>query len=249
MLSSNLWNVLKPLITFYNRLPKVYIGFQQFEFWQYLTMSVFFFFQSFQSRRLAKVCDRSWYMLVSAKNRNFCTSGSMVSKFIPLFLFENVFNLILNKSFFFQCNENDYKSTLARWAIGGGSHPPPKMATAENPTQSEAAYYHVAEHGSLWFLACKHVSDRANLWYRNVRWPRVRIALRSTRIFRIFRRDAGDLIKRGGWLAVGRPVTQHSSGCLWRIGYACSKQWVQNLPPCKSHSVEYAPESCFNLSQ
>ena len=31
----------------------------------------------------------------------------------------------------------------------------------------------------------------------------------------------GDLIKRGEWLTVGRRVTQHSSKCLWRIGYAC----------------------------
>ena len=94
---------------------------------------------------------------------------------------------------------------------GDCSHPPPKMATAENPTPGEAAFYRVAGHGSLWFLACKHVSGRANLWYRNVRSSHVRIAQRSTRIFR---REAGDLVKRGGWLTVGRRVTQHSSGAF-----------------------------------
>ena len=45
---------------------------------------------------------------------------------------------------------------------GDCSHPPPTTATAKNPTPGEAAFDHVAGHGSLWFLACKHVSDRAN---------------------------------------------------------------------------------------
>ena len=72
---------------------------------------------------------------------------------------------------------------------GDCSHPPPKMAAAENLTRSDAAFDYVAGHGSLWFLTCKYVSDRANLWYRNVRSPCVKIALRSTRIFR---REAGD---------------------------------------------------------
>ena len=59
---------------------------------------------------------------------------------------------------------------------GDCSHPPSKMATAENPTPGEAAFDHVAGHGSLRFLAYEQVSDRANFWYSNVRSPRVRMA-------------------------------------------------------------------------
>ena len=77
---------------------------------------------------------------------------------------------------------------------------------------------HFAGHKSLWFLACIQVLDRANLWYRNDRSPRVRIAKQNTRIFR---REAGDLIKKGGWLRDGMWVTQHSSGCLSRFGCVC----------------------------
>ena len=59
---------------------------------------------------------------------------------------------------------------------GDCSHPPPKMATVENLTLGETAFDHVAGHGSLRFLACKHVSGRANLWCRNVRSLCIRIA-------------------------------------------------------------------------
>ena len=51
-----------------------------------------------------------------------------------------------------------------------------KMATAKNQTPGEAAFDHVVGHGSLWFLACEQVLNKANLWYSNVRSPRVRMA-------------------------------------------------------------------------
>ena len=90
---------------------------------------------------------------------------------------------------------------------GDCSHPLPKMETAENPTPCEAAFNHVAGHGSLRYLARQQVSDRANLWCSNVWSPCIRMAQRRTRIFR---REAGDLIERGGWLRVQRRVTQTS---------------------------------------
>ena len=46
---------------------------------------------------------------------------------------------------------------------GDCSHPPPKMATAENPTSGKAAVDHVAGHGSLQFLACEQVLDSTKL--------------------------------------------------------------------------------------
>ena len=58
------------------------------------------------------------------------------------------------------------------WSSEAGdcSHPPPKMAIAENLTSREAAFDYIAGHGSLRFLACKQVLDMANLLYSNI-WP------------------------------------------------------------------------------
>ena len=94
---------------------------------------------------------------------------------------------------------------------------PPKMATAENPTSGKAAFDHVAGHGSLQFLACEQVLDSANLGYSNLWSLRVRTVWRGTRIFR---REAGDLIERGGWLRVQRRVT-HTSLSLHEMVLRC----------------------------
>ena len=90
---------------------------------------------------------------------------------------------------------------------GDCNHPPPKMATAENPTSGKAAFDHVAGHGSLQFLAYEQVLGSANLWNSNLWSLRVRMVKRGTGIFR---REAGGLIKRGGWLRVQRRVTRTS---------------------------------------
>ena len=76
-------------------------------------------------------------------------------------------------------------------------HPPPKMATAENPTSGKATFDHVIGTGSLRFLACEQVLDIANPWYSNGRSSRDSLASQGTRIFQ---REAGDSIERGGWL-------------------------------------------------
>ena len=78
---------------------------------------------------------------------------------------------------------------------GDCSHPPPKMATAENPTSGKATFDHVIGTGSLRFLACEQVLDIANPWYSNGRSSRDSLASQGTRIFQ---REAGDSIERGG---------------------------------------------------
>ena len=60
---------------------------------------------------------------------------------------------------------------------GDCRHPPPKMATAENPISGKGAFNHVAGHGSLSILACEQVLDMVNLWYRNGRSPLIRIVV------------------------------------------------------------------------
>ena len=78
---------------------------------------------------------------------------------------------------------------------GDCSHPPPKMATAENPTLGKATFDHVIGTGSLRFLACEQVLDIANPRYSNGRSSRDSLASQGTRIFQ---REAGDSIERGG---------------------------------------------------
>ena len=78
---------------------------------------------------------------------------------------------------------------------GDCSHPPPKMATAENPTSGKATFDHVIGTGSLRFLACEQVLDIVNPRYSNGRSSRDSLASQGTRIFQ---REAGDSIERGG---------------------------------------------------
>ena len=80
---------------------------------------------------------------------------------------------------------------------GDCSHPPPKMATAENPTSGKATFDHVIGTGSLRFFACEQVLDIANPRYSNGPSSRGSLASQGTRIFQ---REAGDSIERGGWL-------------------------------------------------
>ena len=69
------------------------------------------------------------------------------------------------------------------------------MATAENPTSGKATFDHVIRTGSLRFFACEQVLDIANPRYSNERSSRDSLASRGTRIFQ---REAGDSIERGG---------------------------------------------------
>ena len=64
-------------------------------------------------------------------------------------------------------------------------------ATAESPTSGKVAFDHVAGLGSLGFLACKQVLDRANLWYSNVWSLRVRIVYYGAFAFSGGRGDGG----------------------------------------------------------
>ena len=85
---------------------------------------------------------------------------------------------------------------LVTWHWHGGpseagdcSHPPPKMATAENPTSGKAPFDHVIGTGSLRFLVCEQVLDIANPLYSNGRSSRDSLVSQGARIFQ---REAGD---------------------------------------------------------
>ena len=80
-------------------------------------------------------------------------------------------------------------STMLWVGSVGICHPPPKMATAENPTPGEATFDHVLRHGSLRFLACEQLFDIPIMSYNKGRSPFARTAWRSTHIFR---REAGE---------------------------------------------------------
>ena len=76
----------------------------------------------------------------------------------------------------FSSNDENYQP-IHCWSLEAVdcSHPPPRMAMAENLTLGKAALDYIAGHGSLRFLECKQVLDRANLLYSNI-WPlRVRM--------------------------------------------------------------------------
>ena len=52
-----------------------------------------------------------------------------------------------------------------------GCHPPPKMATAENPTSCKATFYHVIRHASLQVLTCEQILDIPNSSYNDKEQP------------------------------------------------------------------------------
>ena len=66
---------------------------------------------------------------------------------------------------------------------GDCSDPPPKMATAENPTSGKATFDHVIGTGSLRFFACEQVLDIANPRYSNGRSSRGSLASQGACIF------------------------------------------------------------------
>ena len=88
---------------------------------------------------------------------------------------------------------------------GDCSHPPPKMATAENPTSGKGTFDNVMGRGSLRFLACEKVLDISNLSHNNDQSPRARTASGSTRIFgerQVTRpKEAGDWTNKHIWEA------------------------------------------------
>ena len=82
--------------------------------------------------------------------------------------FPHSFCYKFNSQPIFSSIDENFQPIYCRLSEAGDcSHPPPKMAMAENLTSGKAAFDFIAEHGSLRFLACKQVLDRANLLYNN----------------------------------------------------------------------------------